>query len=94
MPIFKCSKCGMVENTATCHYWSRDFDQPAGTPPSPPLCSLCDPGIAAWHGRFERMTPESQGYVEGPDGFLYHPDDKYLARLRKERSEKGAGGPL
>lgn len=88
MPVFRCSKCGVVENTATSHYWTRDFEKPEGAPPSPPLCSLCDPETGKWHDRFERKTPEELGLVEGPDGFLYDPSDKYLERLRKEAQER------
>lgn len=79
MPIFKCSKCGMLDNTAISGYWARQMDS------LPALCAECNPEIGKWHGEFERVTPESQGYVEGPDGFLYSPNDEYLARLRKEK---------
>lgn len=89
MPVFKCSKCGMMENTATSHYWTRDFDRTAGGAknPSPPLCSLCDPEIGKWHDRFPR-EPVPPDHVEGPDGFIHHKDDEYLKRLLKEQEEE------
>lgn len=86
MPIFRCSKCGCIENTALCHYWWEVHEEK-----KPPLCSECDPTIGKWHGAFEREKPEAHGYVEGPDGFLYTPDDKYLKRLLEEEAKKGSG---
>ena len=60
MPLFKCSSCGCVENTACSNYWVRG-DGPA-------LCSACDPEIGVWHGLFRKR--DAAEYVEGPDGFL------------------------
>ncbi len=77
MPIFKCSKCGMMENTAPALYWTRKEDEP-------PLCTLCDPKIGKWHGMFKR-EPVPPDYVEGPDGFVYHPKDPYLKQLLKRK---------
>lgn len=65
MPLFKCSSCGCVENTAVCHYWS-DFRE------RPPLCSECDPQIGKWHGLFDKKP--ATGYKLGNDGFLYEPE--------------------
>lgn len=83
MSIFRCTKCGMVENTALSQYWWNVMQEK-----KPALCSECDPEIGKWHGHFERVTPESEGYVEGPDGFLYSPHDKYLKRLQEEAQRK------
>lgn len=41
MPLFECSACGSVENTALGEYW---------TDPEAPLCSECATGM--WHGLF------------------------------------------
>lgn len=78
MPIFKCSKCGMMENTAPSHYWTRESGSPA-------LCTECDPEIGRWHGFFERRPPGPE-LVEGPDGFIYHRDDPLLKRLLERRT--------
>lgn len=83
MSIFRCTKCGCVENTALSHYWSRVHMDGLE-----PLCSECNPEIAKWHGEFEKVTPESCGYVTGPDGFLYMPHDEYLKRLIAEKAAK------
>lgn len=61
MPLFMCSACRNVENTALSNFWTR--------PNRPPLCSACDPDIGKWHGEFERRS--AVGYVVGKDGFLY-----------------------
>lgn len=94
MPIFKCSKCGAVDNTAISGYWSWVHYFPDGATDAkqmvkrPPLCSECNPEIGKWHGEWEKKTPEDLGYVEGPDGFLYSPDDTYLKRLQEEAKVK------
>jgi len=63
MPIFKCTKCGCVENTAVCNYWNRKQG-------SEPLCSACDPEIGQWHNKFPQISANHSGYVEKSDGFL------------------------
>ena len=48
MSIFKCSRCGVAENTALCRFNVRDRDK------EKPLCSECDPKIGKWHGCFPK----------------------------------------
>lgn len=62
MPIFRCEKCGCVENTAPSGYWSRRDKGVA-------LCTQCDPEIKKWHGMFKRMS--AKGLMLCSDGFLY-----------------------
>lgn len=83
MSIFRCSKCGYVDNTALTNHYKVLVNG------ADPLCSECDPDLAKWHGRFKRMTPEELNVVEGPDGYLYDPKDKYLERLRAAQKKKG-----
>jgi hypothetical protein len=46
MPLFNCSKCGAVENTALgAYWWNRRKGKPV-------LCSECDTG--KWHGMFPK----------------------------------------
>lgn len=77
MPVFRCSKCGCIENTALSGYWFRNG--------KPPLCSACDPAIGKWHNKFKKES--AVGMLEGSDGFLYHPDEikpgGYFHRLAK-----------
>lgn len=57
MPLFKCSKCGCVENTALSNFWSRGMNFETGkliVPKPPALCSECDPAIGKWHGEFPK----------------------------------------
>jgi hypothetical protein len=62
MPLFACSKCNCVEETALSHYWSARLRQVAA------VCSACDPGIGKWHGEFPRES--AQGWVNDRSGFL------------------------
>ena len=61
MPVFRCEKCGCMENTACCYYWSRGKGLA--------LCSECDPRIKKWHNRFPKES--ASGKLLGNDGFLY-----------------------
>lgn len=57
-PIFKCSKCGCLENTAlTRGSWHKPFNNMQ--------CSECSTG--KWHGKFKKETPEEAGYEPEPD---------------------------
>jgi hypothetical protein len=62
MSLFRCSKCGCVENTALSRYWMREE--------KPPLCSECDPEIGKWHGAFPKEDADATGYVADKSGFL------------------------
>jgi hypothetical protein len=55
MPLFHCSQCGCIENTALGAYW---YNKAKG---KPVLCSECDTG--KWHGRF----PKTQGEIRKED---------------------------
>ena len=61
MPLFKCEKCGDVENTALCGYWWKGG--------GPALCSECDPEFGKWHSEFKKRGAD--GLMLGEDGFLY-----------------------
>ena len=63
MSFFCCSKCGCVEDTTLCHYWSARVRQ------LPLLCSECDPAIAKWHGEFARQ-PADAGWARDEHGQL------------------------
>lgn len=56
MPLFNCSRCGVVENTALGAYW---YERAKG---KPALCSECATG--KWHDRFPRtfgkIAPEDK----------------------------------
>lgn len=75
MPIFQCSKCGCIENTALCHYWINRKD---------PICSECDPEIGKWHGRFQKRSAE--GLLLANDGFLYSKEDVERGYVPKSSS--------
>jgi hypothetical protein len=50
MPLYECSQCHAVENTALTNFWQ---DHGEGRPQ---LCSECDPRIKKWHGKFPKET--------------------------------------
>ena len=70
MPLFRCEKCGCVENTALGHYWGRTMKDFKGTEFEKALCSECVPSVfpdgsvnkngGKWHGKFpkEEATEE------------------------------------
>jgi len=69
MPLFKCSRCGSLENSAlTMGSWSN--------PPDKMLCSFCTTG--KWHGMFPRQTPEEAGYEPEND------DERQFYKLKAE----------
>lgn len=67
MPLYECSKCGHVDNTALGDYWWRYMHDGL-----PPLCSECSRG--EWHGRFPKNTPEELGLKRGDDWKLRESD--------------------
>ncbi len=66
MPLFRCEKCGCIENTALGHYWGD-------TEFSKALCSECEPPFypdgsvnksgSKWHNKFpkEQATEKDKG---------------------------------
>lgn len=48
MPLFECTQCHVVDNTAVGNFWWRLHDK------KPMLCCECDPDINKWHGHFPR----------------------------------------
>jgi hypothetical protein len=75
MPIFQCSKCGCIENTAISRYWLTSV----GAGATPGLCSQCDPKIGRWHDVFPKES--AKGMLIGNDGFLYSQSDVDSGRL-------------
>jgi hypothetical protein len=62
MPLFPCSKCDCIEDTALCHYWSARLRQRSA------VCSACDPTIGKWHGEFPKES--ARGWIKDRNGFL------------------------
>lgn len=75
MPIFRCGKCGCIENTAMSRYWIRLEEER-------PLCSECDPKIKQWHGAFKKQP--ATGLLLGSDGFLYSPEENLEWRKKHQ----------
>ena len=66
MPLFRCSECGCVENTAFSDFWlQRDFEKIT------PKCSECRTG--KWHERFPKRS--ASGYLIDQEGFLWSGND-------------------
>lgn len=66
MPLFECTNCHAVDNTALAGYWVRVYldEQPA-------LCSECNPAIGKWHSQFEKRTPKEAGLVTDPQNSAF-----------------------
>lgn len=80
MPLFRCSKCGCVDNTAVTNYWTRTIVAiNKNEEEEPPLCSECDPKIGIWHDFFEKKS--AVGYLITDQGFLYTKQDKALGTI-------------
>ena len=86
MPIFECSKCHCVENTACSNYWTQVHPM-EGEEAQEPLCSACDPEISKWHGMFDR-TP-AKGFILMSDGFLYSKEEFESGQLAWRMEHQG-----
>jgi len=53
MPLFECSECHTVDNTALSGFWWTVMHEK-----KPALCSACDPELGQWHHHFPRTTLE------------------------------------
>lgn len=69
MPLFHCTNCGCVENTAVGNFWSCR---------TAPQCSECKTGM--WHGKFVKQS--AVGYQLDTDGFLWGPDEQVPSHIK------------
>ena len=69
MPLFVCSKCKTIENTALCRYWFRENKEK-------PLCSDCDPKMRSWHNRFSKEKFDPKKWVKNRGDFII-PKEEY-----------------
>ena len=77
MPLFACSQCGVIDNTALpSDYWYR-----VNVEKKAPLCTECLDG--AWHGEFPRQTPDEAGLVPDDRTGFYIPPSERKQRRRK-----------
>ena len=70
MPLFVCSKCKAIENTALCRYWFRENKKK-------PLCSDCDPKMKGWHGRFSKNKFDPKKWVKEPNSDFIMTKEEY-----------------
>jgi hypothetical protein len=66
MPLYACSRCNVVENTALGGYWVQQRRAREAGVPHAPLCSECDPEIGQWHGQFPRTQMTDGGWEPHP----------------------------
>jgi hypothetical protein len=100
MSLFRCVKCGRVENTALSFHCGHLDDKRY-------LCSECDPDIGMWHGRFPKVSAEGMYYDE--NHYVYGPNEidtgamelkynrgfKMVGRvIGNKMVDNGAGGPV
>ena len=81
MPLYMCSKCGSVDNTATGGFWHQEYKAIKAKQPVEPLCSACNPDMGKWHDQFPRRSAE--GMVRDKRGFVYTQEeaDNYFKHL-------------
>ena len=83
MPLYACSKCQTVENTALGGYWEQQIDAAEAGKQHEPLCSGCDPKIGKWHGRFPRNRADDGTWE--PDPIM----PRYLRRIDPNAAYSG-----
>ena len=72
MSLFRCTKCGCVENTACSDFYVDKF-----TYKIPVLCSECKTG--KWHGRFHKKSAD--GYFYDENDLIYHPNEVDIEKM-------------
>lgn len=68
MPLFECSQCGAVDNTAISGYWEQQFDAMQSGSEFKPKCSECHTG--QWHGEFPKQLNADLRLIKDKRGFL------------------------
>lgn len=64
MPLFECTRCGTVDNTALSPtFWRKHTDR------VPVLCTECETGT--WHGEWEKQTVAQYEAKWGPGSVKY-----------------------
>ena len=75
MPLFICDKCGCIDNTATGHYWCKDWTDLWADKSivGKALCAECAPAFykdgtpseyGKWHDRFPKILWDGKIEVE------------------------------
>lgn len=65
--LFRCEVCNCIEDTRLCRYWLLRYS--IRNPRPKIVCSLCDPQIGEWHGKFDRVEVTDLLQTD-VDGFL------------------------
>lgn len=70
MPLFACTKCDAIDNTAISEYWQQQLEARDKGEDFQPKCSECYAGT--WHGQFPKNFAKVEGYVPDPKmpGFI------------------------
>lgn len=61
MPLFACTVCDAIENTAISDYWTQQLEAHETGKAFEPKCSECSTGT--WHGEFPKRFAKAEGYV-------------------------------
>lgn len=73
MPLFECTECSVVENTALCDYWVQQkehYEETGSLEGFAGICSECRSG--KWHGEFGKRTVDEANLIEDEHGYLVH----------------------
>lgn len=63
MPLYVCSRCHAIENTALGNYWDTKINTG-----DEPLCSECETG--EWHGKFPKTIATSEYLAKNAEQFV------------------------
>lgn len=74
MPLFACSKCETVDNTALGDFWHRRVGN------LPPLCSACG-RQGEWHGKFPRRKADTTCFVNAAGHLIFPEEAAHFAHL-------------
>lgn len=78
MPLFKCTKCGCIDNTAAAGSYWQDRENAQ--------CAECFTG--KWHDLFPKETPKEKGLIPDPHFPPFYASPKNIEMVAKERKRR------
>lgn len=73
MPLFTCSKCETIENTALADYWIQVYAKK-----QKPICHKCKTG--KWHNKFQQKKATIEEILKGDIIYFEHFKDAHIVK--------------